>query len=244
MKQIAISIVLLFFSAFQAWSQGNTMERHPMIGDDAPAFTAESTMGTIHFPKDYSGEWKILFSHPADFTPVCTTELLEFARMENEFAKIGVKLIGLSTDQLSTHQEWVKSMETIRYKGQDPVKVNFPLIADENHFISKKYGMLLPNTNTTKDVRAVYIIDPQNKIRAEIVYPMELGRNIGEIERAVVALQTADKNNVLTPANWKPGDDVLVKSTKYTSDEAQKEKQEHPDYHQVIWYLTYMKLNE
>jgi peroxiredoxin (alkyl hydroperoxide reductase subunit C) len=243
MKQFIISIAILFFAASQVWSQGNTMAGYPMIGDNAPTFTAQSTTGKINFPKDYAGSWKILFSHPADFTPVCTTELLELADLQDDFSKWGVKLVVLSTDQLNTHQQWVQSMETIHFKDKDPMKISFPLVADEDHFISKKYGMMQPNNNSTKDVRGVYIIDPQDKIRAMFFYPMNVGRNMDEIKRTLIALQTADKNDVMTPANWQPGGDVLLHSTKFTSDQADLAKQTNPEIYQVIWYLTYMKIN-
>ncbi|HTX87769.1 MAG TPA: peroxiredoxin [Bacteroidales bacterium] len=244
MKQIMITLTMLFFSVWQAWSQQNVIAGYPMLGDNAPSFTAQSTTGKINFPKDYTGSWKIIFSHPADFTPVCSTELLELGEMQDDFNKWGVKLIILSTDKLSTHQQWVQSMETIRYKDKDPVKIDFPLVADEDHVISKKYGMMQPNTNTTKDVRGVYIIDPQDKIRAMFFYPMSVGRNMDEIKRTLIALQTADQHNVLTPANWQPGGDVLLQSTKNPPDQSELAKQTSPDVYQLSWYLTFMKLNK
>ena len=242
MKNVAILIAILFFSASHAWSQGTN--NIPLLGDNAHSFTAESTTGKISFPKDYAGSWKILFSHPADFTPVCSSELLELGAMQNDFNKLGVKLVVLSTDPLESHQNWVKSMETLNYNDKGPVKFNFPLVADPDRSVSKKYGMMHPSTNSTKDVRGVFIIDPQNIVRAIFFYPMSVGRNMDEIKRTLVALQTTDKLGVYTPANWVPGGDVMLPSTKYTSDQTDLAKVNDPDMYQLIWYMTFKKMKE
>jgi peroxiredoxin (alkyl hydroperoxide reductase subunit C) len=183
----------------------------PRINDDAPAFKAVTTQGEINFPKDYSGSWVILFSHPADFTPVCTSEFMTFAHMEEDFEKANCKLVGLSVDGLYSHIAWLRTIkEKIEYKGMKNIEVNFPLIEDISMNVAKKYGMIQPGEDTTKAVRAVFYINPKGKIRAMIYYPLSLGRNFDEIYRALIALQTADKFSVATPADWRPGDDVIV----------------------------------
>lgn len=183
----------------------------PLIGDDAPAFVAKTTQGEINFPADYSGKWVILFSHPADFTPVCTTEFMTFASMQDEFRAMNVELIGLSIDSLYAHIAWLRTInEKIEYKGMKNIEVNFPLIEDLKMDVAKKYGMVQPNAATTQAVRAVFVIDPQAKVRAVLYYPLSNGRNMDEIKRLIQGLQKTDKEGVATPANWQPGDDVIL----------------------------------
>jgi peroxiredoxin (alkyl hydroperoxide reductase subunit C) len=183
----------------------------PRIGDKAPSFKAKTTQGDINFPQDYKGSWVILFSHPADFTPVCTSEFMTFATMEKQFNEANCKLVGLSVDGLYSHIAWLRTIkEKIEYKGMKNVEVNFPLIEDITMSVAKKYGMIQPNEDTTKAVRAVFFIDPKGIIRTIIYYPLSLGRNFDELYRVLVALQTADEFNVATPADWRPGDDVIV----------------------------------
>ncbi|HOD37783.1 MAG TPA: peroxiredoxin [Candidatus Marinimicrobia bacterium] len=183
----------------------------PRIGDPAPAFKAITTQGEINFPQDYRGSWVILFSHPADFTPVCTSEFMTFATMEKQFADVNCKLVGLSVDGLYSHIAWLRTIkEKIDYKGMKNVEVKFPLIEDITMEVAKKYGMIQPGESNTKAVRAVFVIDPKGIIRTIIYYPLSLGRNFDELLRVVIALQTADAFNVSTPADWRPGDDVIV----------------------------------
>jgi len=183
----------------------------PRIGDNAPAFKAVTTQGEINFPEQFSGSWIILFSHPADFTPVCTSEFMTFASMEEEFAKVGCKLVGLSIDGLYSHIAWLRTIkEKIEYKGMKNIEVKFPLIEDISMEVAKKYGMIQPGESTTKAVRAVFVIDPKGIIRTIIYYPLSLGRNFDELLRVVIALKTADAFSVATPADWRPGDDVIV----------------------------------
>ena len=183
----------------------------PRIGDDAPAFKAVTTQGDINFPSDYKGRWVILFSHPADFTPVCTSEFMTFANMEAEFKELNCELIGLSIDGLYSHIAWLRSIkEKIEFKGMKNIEVKFPLIEDITMEVANKYGMVQPGESNTKAVRAVFFIDPVGKIRAIIYYPLSLGRNFKELKRVLIGLQTADKFNVATPADWHPGDDVIV----------------------------------
>ena len=183
----------------------------PRIGDKAPEFKAITTQGEINFPADYKGEWVILFSHPADFTPVCTSEFMTFATMEEKFAKANCKLVGLSIDGLYSHIAWLRSIkEKIEYKNMKDVEVKFPLIEDITMEVAKKYGMIQPNEDSTKAVRAVFFVDPKGIIRTIIYYPLSLGRNFEELYRVIIALQTADAFGVATPADWQPGDDVIV----------------------------------
>ncbi len=183
----------------------------PRIGDKAPAFKAVTTQGEIDFPKQYEGSWVILFSHPADFTPVCTSEFITFASMEKQFAQANCKLVGLSVDGLYSHIAWLRTIkEKISYPGQTGVQVNFPLIEDITMEVAKTYGMIQPGEASTKAVRAVFYIDPKGVIRAMIYYPLSLGRNFDEIYRALIALQTADSFGVALPADWRPGDDVII----------------------------------
>ncbi len=186
----------------------NTM---PRIGEKAPEFKAVTTQGNINFPSDYKGSWVILFSHPADFTPVCTSEFMTFATMEKQFNEANCKLVGLSVDGLYSHIAWLRTIkEKIEYKGMKNVEVTFPLIEDITMEVAMKYGMMMPGESNTKAVRAVFIIDTNGIIRTIIYYPLSLGRNFEELYRAVIALQTADAFSIATPADWRPGDDVIV----------------------------------
>jgi peroxiredoxin (alkyl hydroperoxide reductase subunit C) len=183
----------------------------PRIGDTAPSFHAVTTQGNINFPSDFKGKWIVLFSHPADFTPVCTSEFMTFAKLENEFRKLNTQLIGLSVDGLYSHIAWLRTIkEKIEFRGWKNVEVKFPLIEDITMEVAKKYGMIQPGESNTKAVRAVFFIDPSAKIRAIIYYPLSLGRNFEELKRVLTGLQTADKYGVATPADWKPGEDVIV----------------------------------
>ena len=183
----------------------------PRIGEKAPAFKAVTTQGEINFPDQYAGSWVILFSHPADFTPVCTSEFMTFASMEKQFNEANCKLVGLSVDGLYSHIAWLRTIkEKIEYKGMKNVEVTFPLIEDITMEVAKKYGMIQPGESNTKAVRAVFVIDPKGIIRTVIYYPLSLGRNFDELYRVVIALQTADAFAVATPADWRPGDDVIV----------------------------------
>ena len=183
----------------------------PRIGDKAPSFKAVTTQGEINFPEQFAGSWVILFSHPADFTPVCTSEFMTFATREEQFVKANCQLVGLSVDGLYSHIAWLRAVkEKIEYRGMKNVEVKFPLIEDITMEVARKYGMIQPGESTTKAVRAVFVIDPKGVIRTVIYYPLSLGRNFDELYRVVVALQAADAFGVATPADWQPGDDVIV----------------------------------
>ncbi len=183
----------------------------PLIGDKAPAFKAVTTQGDISFPEDYKGKWVILFSHPADFTPVCTTEFMAFASMHQTFKDLNTELIGLSVDSLYAHIAWLRTIkEKIEYKGMKNLDVTFPLIEDIKMDVAKKFGMIQPNQSNTQAVRAVFVIDPKGVIRTILYYPLSTGRNFDELKRIIQALQKTDKEGVATPADWRPGDDLIV----------------------------------
>ena len=176
--------------------------RIPLIGEKAPSFKAKTTHGEVNFPEDFKGKWVVLFSHPADFTPVCTTEFYAFQKRYEEFKKLNTELIGLSIDQVFSHIKWVEWI-----KEKLGVEIEFPIIADDLGNISKMYGMIHPGKGTNT-VRAVFIIDPNGIIRAILYYPQEVGRNIDEILRMIKAFQVADKNKVAMPANW-PNNELI-----------------------------------
>jgi peroxiredoxin 2/4 len=189
----------------------NQVMMMPRIGEKAPEFKAVTTQGEINFPSDYNGKWVIFFSHPADFTPVCTSEFMTFANMEKQFEEANCKLVGLSVDGLYSHIAWLRTIkEKIEYKGMKNIEVMFPLIEDITMEVSKKYGMIQPGESSTKAVRAVFFVDPKGIIRTIIYYPLSLGRNFQELYRILIGLQTADAFSVALPADWQPGDDVIV----------------------------------
>ena len=166
----------------------NAVYRMPLIGDAAPAFTAKTTQGDINFPADYKGKWVILFSHPADFTPVCTTEFMTFASMADEFKALNTELVGLSVDSLYAHIAWLRRIQEIEWKNFKNVEVKFPLIEDIKMDVSSLYGMIQPSQSTTQAVRAVFVIDPKGIIRTILYYPLSTGRNFDEIKRIILAL--------------------------------------------------------
>ena len=253
MKKFLLLIAGVVFAA-QLWSQDASRSstkslsnedrnfRIPLIGESAPSFTAESTKGTINFPSDFGRKWKILFSHPADFTPVCTTEIIELAKMEDQYTKLGIKLVVMSTDALDTHVQWKKSMESLNLNNNGSVKINFPLVDDNNQSISKKYGMIHPASNSTKSVRGVFIIDPDNIIQAIYFYPKDVGRSTDELLRTVTALQTTASGKVLTPVNWRAGNDLLVPIPPNTDKTGKPVVAE--GFYSPIWYLWYKKGNK
>ncbi len=201
----------------------------PLIGDKAPSFTAVTTKGKLNYPEDYTkkGMWSILFSHPADFTPVCTTEFMTFASMHDEFRALNTELVGLSVDALQSHIQWLKQLENFEYNGIKNPKVEFPLIVDITMDVSRLYGMIHPNNDTTHAVRAVFIVDPKGIIRTILYYPGSTGRNFKEIKRLLIALQTADANpGTATPADWHPGDDLIMAPPATKEDADIREKQE------------------
>jgi len=202
----------------------------PRIGDMAPDFKANTTYGPIQFSEFNKDSWVILFSHPADFTPVCTTEMSGFAQRSDEFAALNTKLIGLSIDSIHAHVAWVNNV-----KKNTGVLFNFPIIADIDMKVAQLYGMLQPNESETAAVRAVFFIDPKGKIRLIMYYPLNVGRNMDEIIRVLKALQTSDKYSVALPLNWNPGEKVIVPPPKTV---AEMEEREKSDYEMVDFYLA------
>jgi alkyl hydroperoxide reductase subunit AhpC len=187
------------------------------LGDTAPDFTAPSTEGEIRFHEWLGDDWAILFSHPKDFTPVCTTELGAVAKLKPEFQKRGVKVIGLSVDGVEDHEGWSRDIEATQ-----GVKLNFPLIADKSRAVSEAYDMIHPNAEATQTVRSVFVIDNNKKVRLSLTYPASTGRNFDEILRTVDSLKLTSQQSVATPANWQHGDDVIILAS--LSDEQAKEK--------------------
>lgn len=206
----------------------------PRIGDLAPDFTAPTTHGEINLSKWQAGDWVVLFSHPADFTPVCSTELTEFARRIEEFRARKTKLIGLSIDSVHAHLAWTQNLAKIM-----GVRIPYPLIADLSTEVAQKYGMIHPGASTTVTVRTLFVIDPKRMVRAVIYYPLNIGRNVDEVIRILDALQTADAKGVACPVNWKPGDKVIVPPPK-TEEEA--EERLRGDYERLDFYLCKKKV--
>lgn len=212
--------------------------RLPLIGEKAPEFRAETTEGTIDFPKDYEGKWVVFFSHPADFTPVCTTEFMTFASMSGEFKALNCELLGLSIDSTYSHIAWLRTIkEKIEYRGMKGVEVRFPVISDLTMEVSKKFGMLQPTASTTQAVRAVFIIDPNAIVRAILYYPLSNGRNMQEIKRLLVAMQHSDEHKIATPANWQPGEDVIIPPPGSCGAAKERVEKAGPDYKCLDWFL-------
>lgn len=237
-----IVFLTLYFFCFSAWAQAQANLTGPLTSGVAPAFIATSTMGRINFPDDYFGKWKILFSHPSAFTPVCTSEIIALAQIQDEFKKLKTQLIVFSTDGLNSHVEWVKSIESIENGGLPAVKIDFPLVSDTDFTISKRYGLLQDGKDAALNIRGVVFIDPDNNIRAFFYYPHSIGRNVDEIKRTLIALQTQDQYNVLTPANWQPGDEVMIESPGSRLEAEKLERRKQKNLRRVTWYMWYKKL--
>jgi peroxiredoxin (alkyl hydroperoxide reductase subunit C) len=208
-----------------------TLNQMPRIGDTAPDFEAVTTKGKIKLSEYAEGKWIILFSHPADFTPVCTTEMSGFALNKKEFDTLNTELIGLSIDSIFSHLAWVNNV-----KNNTGILFDFPIIADIDMKVAKLYGMLQPNESETHAVRAVFFIDPDKKIRLIMYYPLNVGRNMEEIIRALKALQTSDKHGVAMPLNWKEGDKVIVPPPTNLKDMQERIDGDYEE--KVDWYLV------
>lgn len=215
--------------------------RMPLIGDNAPAFHAVTTQGEINFPEDYKGKWVILFSHPADFTPVCTTEFMTFGSMMDEFKALNTELIGLSVDSLYSHIAWLRKIQELEWNGKKHIEVKFPLIEDIKMEIANKYGMIQPGASTTQAVRAVFIIDPQAKIRTILYYPLSTGRNFDEIKRIIIALQKADKDACATPADWRPGQDVIIPTAGSCGVAKERMESKDEDKYCLDWFICFKR---
>ncbi|MBR5355204.1 MAG: peroxiredoxin [Alphaproteobacteria bacterium] len=220
-------------------------EKLPLIGDTAPEFNANTTNGPINFPGDFRGHWVILFSHPMDFTPVCTTEFLSFQSMIHEFEELNTEIIGLSVGAIPSHLAWFRSIhDEINFRDWKNIDITFPVIADLDLHVSKLYGMIHPNTSDTKTVRAVFIIDAKGIIRTILYYPQTTGRNMKEIKRILIALQTNDAFKVSTPADWTPGQPVIAPSPQTTYDLHKRLNTTAKNTDVQTWYLTFKNLPE
>jgi len=202
------------------------------LGDEAPDFTAETTEGTIDFHQWKDGKWAVLFSHPADFTPVCTTELGRTASLKSEFDQRGVRVMGVSVDPVESHNSWAQDITDVG--GTD---LNFPLIADQDRTVSELYDMIHPGEGDTSTVRSVFIVDPKNKVRLTLTYPKSIGRSFSEILRVIDALQLTDAAPVSTPVDWQPGDRIIVAPTMSTDDARKR----FEDVEEVRPYLRWAK---
>ena len=239
MKKVLLLTVLGIFTLSQAWSQKAPVAQ---IGSKAPSFSAKTTNGKINFPKDFGKSWKILFAHPKDFTPVCSSEILELAYSQESFKEMNVEVAVLSTDILSQHESWKAALEEISYKDRDPVKINFPIIEDGDMKVSKLYGMIHDATSPTKNIRGVYFINPDNIISAIYFYPNEVGRNMDELKRTLTALKaTYHDANIATPANWHKGDDVIVPVL--TQEDRDQLGKPGSKFHQYSWFMVYKQMD-
>ncbi len=239
MKKIVLLAAAAILTTGLATAQADEDKnfRIPLIGEKAPTFSAKTTNGDLVFPDDFGSRWKILFAHPQDFTPVCSSELLELAHLQKEFDRLGVKLAVISTSPLENHELWKKALEEVDYKGRPATKIKFPLIDDDNRLISRQYGMIHPSISGTKSVRGVFIIDPDNIIQAVSFYPMNVGRSSEEILRSVQALQTAD-DVLMTPSDWKAGQDLMVAVPPVTDQSTENV----PDgFYKLAWFMWFEK---
>jgi peroxiredoxin 2/4 len=247
MKTKAIfSLILLLFTSV-IFAQEKNKFNIPLIGSAAPAFTAETTNGTLNFPGDFGYSWKILFSHPQDFTPVCTTEIMELAKLQEKLESFDVKVAVISTDTKERHLLWKNSIEEILKNQGQPVEIKFPLIDDSKAEVSMLYGMIHEPVSTTKDVRGVFIISPDNIVKCIFFYPSSIGRNMEEIVRSVEALQTVQASRLCTPANWEPGGDLLVPILYYpfTEEDLATKPEIEKDYYKkgaLLWFKKNQKL--
>ncbi len=201
----------------------------PRLNEPAPQFTAPSTMGEIRL-SDYKGKWVVLFSHPADFTPVCSTELLAFAREQEAFAALDTQLLGLSIDSVYAHIEWLRSLER-----NFSVRVGYPVIADTGARVAALYGMIHPGASSTATVRALFVIDPQQVLRALVYYPMTVGRSVAEIKRLVQALRTNADKGLATPEAWQPGQPCIVPPPSTAAD---ADRRGQSNYQVTDWYFA------
>lgn len=215
-------------------SQQEEVNSLPRIGSNAPQFEAETSQGTLRL-SDYEGSWLILFSHPADFTPVCTSEFIGFQEIYPQLRGLNTELLGLSVDSVSSHVAWIRNI-----KEKFGVELEFPIIADLNKEVAQKYGMIMPEESSTETARAVFVIDDKQVVRAIIYYPLSTGRNMQEILRLVKALQTVAEHNVATPANWQEGDAVIIPPAKTT--ELAEERMNDNSIDCIDWYYCTKKL--
>lgn len=211
----------------------------PVIGEPAPAFHAVTTQGEMDFPRDFNGKWVIFFSLFTDFAPVCTTELMAFFAKTEEFREIDTELVGLSASSIYSHIEWLRRIKELSWKNIKHADISFPLVADPSMEISARYAMLHRSSSGVKTVRAVYIIDPEGCIRAMLYYPLSVGRNINEIKRMVMALQKADRERAELPADWVPGEDVILPSPRTAQAASERMEKVNENMYCLDWYLSF-----
>ena len=238
MKKSILIAAIIYLSLNISGAQPGINPQIPLIGDEAPSFTAMSTNGEISFPEDFGENWKILFAHPRNFTPVCSSEILELAHHSDAFKRLNTNVIVLSTDELEYHYAWKAALEEVKHNETGKyAKIKFPMVEDPNYIISNKYGMLESAVSPGQNIRGVFFIDPENTIRAFQFYPNEVGRSIDEIIRTLVALQTNhDDNTALLPANWTPGNDVMVP---YPESYEMDLNNLEPDYYKLSWFMIF-----
>jgi peroxiredoxin (alkyl hydroperoxide reductase subunit C) len=216
--------------------ENQMLSNMPRIGEKAPDFDAITTTGPLKLSEYNQGSWVVMFSHPADFTPVCTTEMSAFAEQKDWFAERNTKLLGLSIDSIHSHLAWVNNV-----REKTDVYLDFPIIADLDMKVAQLYGMLHPGESTTAAVRAVFFIDPKGKIRLIMYYPLNVGRNMDEIQRSLIALQTADDCKCALPINWRPGDKAIVPPPKTLVE--MDERIANTEYEKIDFYLAKRSLN-
>lgn len=237
------ALIILFLAAAIQWlsAQLESRQRIPLIGSKAPSFTAPTTNGILHFPKDYEFMWKILFSHPRDFTPVCSSEILELAYLQDDFKKLNTQIVILSVDRMVSHHSWKADLEDIDYKGRGKLKIDFPFVVDSSSAISYRYGMVDPTIDKDQTVRGVFFIDPEDKVSAFQFYPSQVGRNIDEILRTLKALQTQRKlDHGIMPANWQPGGDYLLPFL--TPEDKEELEKPNSEIFFINWYMIFRRM--
>jgi len=241
MKKILLMSTILIFYSIVTMAQREMRQRIPLIGTQAPSFNAPSTNGPISFPDDYGKDWKILFAHPRDFTPVCSSEILELAHHQQEFKDLGAHIVVMSVDKMASHRSWKADLEEVSRNGSSKVKIEFPLVVDSSSVNSYSYGMIDPQSVNNQSIRGVFFIDPENKIKAFLFYPNEVGRNIDEIIRMLKALQAQySHQNTVIPANWQPGDDAMIPIL--TKEDKEELQNPESNIHFINWYMIYRKL--
>jgi peroxiredoxin (alkyl hydroperoxide reductase subunit C) len=240
MKKTFIAILVIVIPLSYLSAQRDTNQRIPLIGMKAPSFKAPSTNGPISFPEDFGKSWKILFAHPRDFTPVCSSEILELAYRQQEFKELGTDILVISVDRMASHRSWKADLEGVSFRGHETVKIEFPLVVDSSAVIVHSYGMIDTKSTSNQSVRGVFFIDPENAIRAFQFYPNEVGRNTDEILRTLKALQYhSSHENIVIPANWQPGDDVMIPML--TTEDKEELRKPDSRIHYINWYMIFKK---
>jgi len=241
MKKLLLFAAIILYAFTNGMAQNTMRQRIPLIGTQAPSFKAPTTNGPISFPEDYGKDWKVLFAHPRDFTPVCSSEILELAHHQNEFKELGAHIVVISVDKMASHRSWKADLEEVNRNERGKVKIEFPLVVDSSSVISYSYGMVDPQTMNHQNIRGVFIIDPENKIRSFLFYPNEVGRNIDEIVRLLKALQAQySHENTVIPANWQPGDEGMIPIM--TKEDKEELKKPDSEIHFINWYMIFRKL--